>query len=183
MRLLKDFYKGTNPNAPVSKLLLLSHDLSVTLTIDTTANDHDIRVLILGSYPQRCSIGRAVGSIAIDGVVEDILRHGDVLGSSSISSSPSSSLDSCCSLIILALSWVPQTVISSAAMYSSYVQSGANLCHKQKESERDKGREKPLAGKGEGRRKVLVSNNPAWLAPSASGQWVKSDSQFFPEIS
>nr|CAD7456498.1 unnamed protein product [Timema tahoe] len=51
-------------------------------------------------------------------------------GSSSISSSPSSSLDSCCSLIISALSRVPQTVMSSsAAMYSSYVQSGANLCH------------------------------------------------------
>nr|CAD7589710.1 unnamed protein product [Timema genevievae] len=51
-------------------------------------------------------------------------------GSSSISSSPSSSLYSCCSLIISALSRVPQTVTSlSATMYSSYVQSGANLCH------------------------------------------------------
>nr|CAD7200543.1 unnamed protein product [Timema douglasi] len=50
--------------------------------------------------------------------------------SSSISSYPSSSLDSCCSLIISASSRVPQTVISSsAAMYSSYVQSGANLRH------------------------------------------------------
>uniref|UniRef100_A0A7R9NU93 oleoyl-[acyl-carrier-protein] hydrolase n=1 Tax=Timema tahoe TaxID=61484 RepID=A0A7R9NU93_9NEOP len=51
-------------------------------------------------------------------------------GSSSISSSPFSSLDSCCSLIISALSGVPQIVMSlSAAMYSSYVQSGANFCH------------------------------------------------------
>nr|CAD7196182.1 unnamed protein product [Timema douglasi] len=50
--------------------------------------------------------------------------------SSSISSFPSSSLDSCCSLIISASSRVPQTVrSSSAAMYSSYVQSGDNLCH------------------------------------------------------
>nr|CAD7428162.1 unnamed protein product [Timema monikensis] len=50
-------------------------------------------------------------------------------GSSSISSSPSSSMDSCCSLIISASSRVPQTVTSSsAAMYSSYVQSEANLC-------------------------------------------------------
>nr|CAD7444338.1 unnamed protein product [Timema bartmani] len=49
---------------------------------------------------------------------------------SSISSSPSSSLDSCCSLIISALSRMPQTVMSLyAAMYSSYVHSGANLCH------------------------------------------------------
>nr|CAD7599900.1 unnamed protein product [Timema genevievae] len=51
-------------------------------------------------------------------------------GSSSIYSSTSSSLDSCCPLIILASSRVPQTVMSSsAALYSSYVQSGANLCH------------------------------------------------------
>nr|CAD7615020.1 unnamed protein product [Timema genevievae] len=28
---------------------------------------------------------------------------------------------------------------------------------------------KPKAGKGEGRWKALVSNNPAWLAPSAIG--------------
>nr|CAD7396106.1 unnamed protein product [Timema cristinae] len=44
-------------------------------------------------------------------------------GFSSIPSSSSSSLDSGCSPIILASS------SSSAAMYSSYVQSGANLCH------------------------------------------------------
>nr|CAD7406490.1 unnamed protein product [Timema poppensis] len=51
-------------------------------------------------------------------------------GSSSISSSPSSSLDSCRSLIISASSRVPQTVmLSSAAMYSLYVQSGANIWH------------------------------------------------------
>nr|CAD7195046.1 unnamed protein product [Timema douglasi] len=51
-------------------------------------------------------------------------------GSSFISYSPSSSLDSCCSLIISASSRVPLTVMSSsAAMYSPYVQSGANLCH------------------------------------------------------
>nr|CAD7414425.1 unnamed protein product [Timema poppensis] len=50
--------------------------------------------------------------------------------SSSISSSPSSSLDFCRSLIISASSRVPQTVMSSsAAMYSSYVQSEDNLCH------------------------------------------------------
>nr|CAD7601832.1 unnamed protein product [Timema genevievae] len=49
--------------------------------------------------------------------------------SSSISSSPSSLLDSCCSLIISALSSVHQILMSlSAAMYS-YMQSGDNLCH------------------------------------------------------
>ncbi|CAG2059740.1 unnamed protein product, partial [Timema podura] len=43
---------------------------------------------------------------------------------------PSSLLDSCCSLIISALSSVHQILMSlSAAMYSSYVQSGDNLCH------------------------------------------------------
>nr|CAD7403247.1 unnamed protein product [Timema cristinae] len=48
--------------------------------------------------------------------------------SSSISSSPSSSLDSCYSMITSASSRVYQTVMSSfAAKYSSYVQSGANL--------------------------------------------------------
>nr|CAD7447602.1 unnamed protein product [Timema bartmani] len=50
-------------------------------------------------------------------------------GSSSISSSPSPSLDYCYSLIISALSRLSQIVMSSsAAMYSSYVQPGANLC-------------------------------------------------------
>nr|CAD7404145.1 unnamed protein product [Timema cristinae] len=50
-------------------------------------------------------------------------------GSSSISTSPSSSLDRCCSLIISSSPRVPQTVMLSAAIYSSYVQSGANICH------------------------------------------------------
>nr|CAD7568392.1 unnamed protein product [Timema californicum] len=77
-------------------------------------------------------------------------------GSSSISSSTSLSLDSCCSLIISAASRVPQTVMSSsAAMYFSYVQSGANLC--QVSSSHGRG---PICGSEEG---------PGWELASIGG--------------
>nr|CAD7445762.1 unnamed protein product [Timema bartmani] len=87
------------------------------------------------SLPTGCKIGIAVLMLPqvywfilmLHGAIKVFCPHGS---SSSISSSPSSSLDSCCSLIISAFSRVPQTMMSSsAAMYSSYVQSGANLCH------------------------------------------------------
>nr|CAD7594179.1 unnamed protein product [Timema genevievae] len=88
--------------------------------------------------------------------------------SSSISSSPSSLLDSCCSLIISALSRVPQTVMSSSAgMYSSYVQPGANLCHVSSSHGRFKVRgadEDAVDGPGCG-----SLEGPGWELASTSG--------------
>nr|CAD7401807.1 unnamed protein product [Timema cristinae] len=74
------------------------------------------------------------GELVSKARVVDVLDKGSgaailVDGSSSIPSSPSLSLDFRCSLFILVASKVPQTVMSSTAIYSSYMQSGANLCH------------------------------------------------------
>nr|CAD7404795.1 unnamed protein product [Timema poppensis] len=97
-------------------------------------------------------------------------------GSSSISSSPSSSLDSCCSLIISASSRVPQTVMSlSAAMYSSYVQSGAPLCHVSSSHGRVKVRganEGAVDGSGRGFMQVPTCGSvegPGWELASTGG--------------
>nr|CAD7457734.1 unnamed protein product [Timema tahoe] len=107
---------------PISPHLVEIHSMAMPPPINQDDSSMDIDMIedqkTNNEQPQQIQPGRTSFVVEMSS------------GSSYISSSPSSSLDSCCSLIISALSRMPRIVMSSsAAIYSSYVQSGANLCH------------------------------------------------------